>query len=105
MIMIGQEKRLRESAPLSARAHRGLTALGAVVALAAVGGTVGALESGSSPAPRGCVRLVFPEVLGAAKFQDCGAAGRMLCAHPEASQLPHAELVAACREAGDRVGS
>jgi hypothetical protein len=104
VILIGQEKRLREPLAIGPRARRGLAVGGVLVALGAAGGIVALVSSGDSAPPAGCVRIPVASTTGGGRVQECGADGRALCAHPSAASFSIELLRSACRQAGDPLG-
>ncbi len=101
MVMVGQEKRLRE--PLR-WTRSGIAALAVVAALALAGAVALGLTAfgGASGGGAGCVDVTFASTLGGAKVSGCGKKARAICAGPEANPAAaaHGRLRAACAAAG-----
>jgi hypothetical protein len=100
MVMVGQNRRLRE--PLRwTKAGKASVAAAAVLVIAAAIALVVAVSVGSKGLAKGCIAVTFPSTLGGATVQECGASAKRDCASPRSSDLSGSleALKAACEDA------
>jgi hypothetical protein len=100
MVLVGHAARLAE--PLTRRQRRGLAAVGAMLAIAAVGVTVW-LSTHKNPyvSRDGCVYVMVAGPTGGTLLNQCGAAARAWCASElGAHDLLAPKLLPQCRLAG-----
>lgn len=86
MVMVGQNRRLREPLRWTRAGKITVAAAGAIVA-AAVIALVVAISSGTPAKRPGCIAVTFASSVGGATVEACGAKARSDCADPQGSSL------------------
>ncbi len=101
MVMVGQDRRLREPLRWTRGGRLAVAAAGACLLLAAIGLGLFAALGPSGPAA-GCIRVTFPSTVGAATINACGPQARQMCADPQHNRAAaaHGRLRAECARVG-----
>ena len=85
----------------TSRERRILWILVAVLAVAAIAGTVVAIGSSSPSTPTGCIRVEIPSTMGASASTICGDKAASFCDSPAMHSAPlNKTALPKCREAG-----